>query len=547
MSACHPFRVSPRKRQTRRKGTPRASGVATGAAPHPRAGEAAGQAQAAGQAPGAGAPPQGQAAPNGSGTARWQSVRPAGRQGMSFSLRIMISFIITALVTAVILVLVLRMELQGQFYAYTRASVEELAEVTAQALASGYVERGSWDEEQLKAAVDAYVETGDFGVQVLSTSGRVLYEAAEPGGALAGMPISLTIPASPDALVEVPVSVDDRQVGIVRVWTFGQEPLLTDSAQSFLNNTYLAVALAAGAAILLAWLIGAILARQLARPITRITNTARAIRNGDLTARTGLKGTDEVGELGETFDDMAASLEADLRTEHRLTSDVAHELRTPLMSIIVNVEAMQDGVLPADTEHLELVAGETRRLSRLVDAMLRLSRIENGTTPVNAELTDIAELVTTLVANQEQLFADQGLELRFRLDAPRQQVWANVDRDLMRQAVVNLLSNAMRYTPEGGSVEVSVGQDRDDVIISVADTGIGIEKEDLERVFTRFWRSDASRERDSGGLGVGLSLVREIVLRHNGFVTVESEPGRGSTFSIHVPRYHGRTPSQKSG
>ena len=287
-------------------------------------------------------------------------------------------------------------------------------------------------------------------------------------------------------------------------------------------------------------IIGYFVSRSLTKPIQRITRTASQIRNGDLTARTGVRGTDEIGQLGETFDDMATSLEKDLKLEHRLTSDVAHELRTPLMAILATVEAMQDGVLPADDEHLETLASETRRLSRLVDAMLKLSRLENGTTELKVERTDVVYLVKSLVSSQHQLFHEKGLHLRFKDDTAHGECQADVDPDLIREAVVNLMSNAMRYTDEDGWVVVSVGSDHSDAIISVRDTGIGIAKEDIPQTFSRFWRSDVSRERVSGGLGVGLSITKEIVDRHNGTISVDSELGKGTTFTIRVPLNRGR-------
>ena len=287
-------------------------------------------------------------------------------------------------------------------------------------------------------------------------------------------------------------------------------------------------------------MIGYFTSKRLSTPIQRITNTARQLRNGDLTARSGVRGSDEIGQLGETFDDMATSLERDLKLEHRLTGDVAHELRTPLMAMQATVEAMQDGVLPADDEHFETVAAEVRRLSRLVDAMLKLSRLENGSTELKTERTDVVYLIRSLVTSQHQLFHEKGLHLRFVDESQYGELNADIDPDFIREAVVNLMSNAMRYTDEDGWVTVTVRQDKSDVLIAVQDTGIGIAKEDIPQTFSRFWRSDVSRERVSGGLGVGLSLTKEIVDKHNGTILVESELGKGTTFTLRIPQNRGR-------
>ena len=287
-----------------------------------------------------------------------------------------------------------------------------------------------------------------------------------------------------------------------------------------------------------ALLVGLLVSRSLVKPIRRITSTAKQIRDGDLSARTELRGDDEIDQLGETFDEMATSLEKDLKHERRLTSDVAHELRTPLMAMLATVEAMQDGVYPTDAEHLETVASETRRLARLVQQMLDLSRMENRTAPLNLEPVDIVALARNIVASQEQLFQSRDLRLRFTDDTGGHGAVIEVDADMITQAVINLLSNAMRYTPEGGWVVASVKLDRKNVLISVADTGIGIAKEDLSRIFGRFWRADASRAREAGGLGVGLAVTKQIVERHHGFISVESELGKGTTFTIHLPREH---------
>ncbi len=345
------------------------------------------------------------------------------------------------------------------------------------------------------------------------------------------------------AVTEAILTSDGKTVGQVRLWVLGSDALLTKADTAFREKTIDAMLLAAIIAVAISLMIGFLVSRMLTNPIRRITGTAKQIRDGDLSARTGLRGDDEIDQLGETFDEMATSLEKDMKHEKRLTSDVAHELRTPLMAMLATVEAMQDGVYPTDNEHLETVASETRRLARLVQQMLDLSRMENHTAPMNLEPVDTVELVRGIVGAQEPLFDQRDLRLRFADETQGKAPLLELDPDMITQAVINLMSNAMRYTPEGGWVVVSVALDRKHVMISVSDTGIGIAKEDLSRIFGRFWRADASRAREAGGLGVGLAVTKQIIERHHGFISVESELEKGTTFTIHLPREHVSQPA----
>ena len=491
-----------------------------------------------------------------SARASWKTLSNQKPRHMSYRGRMTIFFAAVAGMTAVILVAVLGVTWEAQFLSYTRANMERCATAIAEGLADTYDTTVGWDPEEVERAVQASSVSSDVGVQVLDTHAEIVYddtwartsanrpqersETSETPNSSAGVSV---VPANADAVVSREVKLGDGTVvGTVKLWAFGSEALITKGDAAFRKNSYGAVATAGAVAVLLACLIGVFVSNKLAKPIKSITSTAAQIRSGDLTARTGITGDDEIGQLGETFDDMATSLERDLKLEHRLTSDVAHELRTPLMAMLATVEAMQDGVLPADEEHLETVASEVRRLSRLVAAMLQLSRIENGTTPFKPERTDIVGLVRSIVSSQQQLFADRELRLRLDVATPRKELFCDVDRDMIRQAVINLMSNALRYTPEGGWVVVTVSQEGRDVVISVSDTGIGIAKEDLARVFSRFWRSDASRERESGGLGVGLAVTKEIIDRHHGYIGVDSELGHGTKFALHIPRDQGRPP-----
>lgn len=509
--------------------------------------------------------------------ASWNTPRSDSRSGLSYGSRMALSFALTSLMTVLVLVCVIMVVWGSAFSEYTRANVVDLAKLTSEKLADSYEQDGEWTVDTLYAIAQSSSISDDIGLQVLDAEGTILYDdtwpvasvaadvkksesvpeadagsstegatdQAEQGSAEESEPkikfdrhgLISTAPTDEEGAITEPITTSDgKVVGQVRLWVLGSDVLLTKTDTAFREKTIDAMVLAAVIAVAISVVIGLFVSRMLTNPIRRITGTAKQIRDGDLSARTNMRGDDEIDQLGETFDEMATSLEKDLKHERRLTSDVAHELRTPLMAMLATVEAMQDGVYPTDNEHLETVASETRRLARLVQQMLDLSRMENHTVPMNIETVDVVELVRGIVNAQEPLFHERDLRLRFADETQGKKPLIEADPDMITQCVINLMSNAMRYTPEGGWVIVTVGFDRKHLTISVSDTGIGIAKEDLSRIFGRFWRADASRAREAGGLGVGLAVTKQIVERHHGFISVESELEKGTTFTIHLPR-----------
>jgi len=298
------------------------------------------------------------------------------------------------------------------------------------------------------------------------------------------------------------------------------------------SESYVGIIIAALLAVIPATLLGLFSARGITVPISKIIDTVNEIKGGGLSARTGLTGYDEIGKLGSTLDEMADTIERNTEYERQLTVAVAHELRTPLMAMQANLEAMIDGVVPASTENLIAVNSEVLRLGRLVEAQLRLSRLEARIVEFNPRRLDLGMLITRLISNYTLLIESSGLVLDF---AAEKGVTVYADPDMIRQVAANLISNAIRYTPEGGRIRVLVRNFGQAAELEVADTGIGISKGDLDLIFEKFQRADSNPRKGSGGLGIGLAIAREIVEIHKGKIVVQSELGLGSSFIILLP------------
>ncbi|MCD8498850.1 MAG: ATP-binding protein [Clostridiales bacterium] len=215
----------------------------------------------------------------------------------------------------------------------------------------------------------------------------------------------------------------------------------------------------------------------------------------------------------------------------QLTSDIAHELRTPLAVLQSHLEAMIDGTWQADQKRLESCHGEVVRISSLVKDLEKLTQIEQGNLALQKEAVDLKALLTRIGLNFQRDFASKNVQLSIQVEP----VVVQGDTDKLSQVFINLLANALKYTHSGGSVRVCTRVAEHQVTVSIEDTGIGIAPEDLAQIFERFYRADKSRTRETGGSGIGLAIVKSIVEAHGGLVTVESQPGQGSVFQVTLP------------
>lgn len=449
---------------------------------------------------------------------------------ISFTKRVMLVSIAVSLITIISSVVVLSAVWNQHFQSYTRENVQRVADGTAAAIADGYEQsNGDWYGGALSAATSASSLYDSVYLQVRTIDGTIVYD--DRANDVLG---SVDVKEDGSNVASAPIMVDGEKVGTVLVRVPGSETLLTKFDEDFRDKSYNAMIFAALIALIIAMVMGAIFARTIAAPVKKITNAAKALKEGDYSARTGMTGSDEIARLGNMFDLMADSVESNRKLERRLVTDVAHELRTPLMAIQSTVEAMIDGVFKPDAERLETLNSEVQRLSRLVDALLKLSRLESRTKPIEQKKVDLTEMLSSVVQTHQAYIHDAGLNLEFEYDP---HVYVFGDADLLRQATANLISNAVRYTPEGGTITIMARKGDLMGQIVVKDTGIGLTPEEAKLVFQRFWRADSGRARATGGLGIGLSVVKEIVEQHNGWVRVEGRPNEGACFTIYIPLY----------
>ncbi len=332
-------------------------------------------------------------------------------------------------------------------------------------------------------------------------------------------------------VVTMPIIENEKMVGIVQVGSS------LEGVEEALHQLLLSLLIAVPAALLIASAGGLFLANKALRPVDAITQIARRIGSGDLSQRIRIKRVnDELGRLASTFNEMIAKLEKSFRQVKRFTADASHELKTPLTILRGEVEVglkKKRGL----KEYQQILASnleEINRMSRIVEDLLTLSRADMGELTMEREEIELSALAREVWRDLRLLAKKKRIQLKFMDNG-----FTRVEGDslFLRQLILNLTENGLKYTRAGGEVAVKVKGDRDQgmVRLLVTDTGVGIPQKDLKRIFDRFYRVDGARSRETGGTGLGLSICQWIAQAHEGRIAVESRVGKGSTFTVTLP------------
>jgi two-component system sensor histidine kinase BaeS len=280
-------------------------------------------------------------------------------------------------------------------------------------------------------------------------------------------------------------------------------------------------------------LTGIFLARHLSKPILKTVEAAKDISEGKYDTRINEQaGTKEVDQLISSINQLARSLEKQETLRKQMTADVAHELRTPLTTVQTHLEAIIEGVWEPTKERLESCYDEMNRLGGIVSDLENLAKVESDNLKLNKDVVKLHELTEKTLTVFEKEYQDKDLNIV--LDGDCSSIYADGDR--VSQVLVNLLSNAVKYTPEGGKIRIALSENDEFASIRIEDNGIGIPEEEMPYIFERFYRADKSRNRKTGGSGIGLAIVKSIVSAHGGTVEVESRLNEGSCFTVNLPK-----------
>jgi len=395
-------------------------------------------------------------------------------------------------------------------------------------------------------AVQHFSMMNEVDIQVVDTNGRIIAQSPslissldshmpmmqEHMGKLPGSSLIETQKLVLGKTTEVPVFAHNKKVATVLVTPL-VKPGELDEDQRFKASINSALVLGGLVATLVALGLSFFISTRMTKPLSLMTVSAKKMEQGDLSQRIEVKGQDEISQLGEAFNHLSMALARQENLRKNLTADIAHELRTPLTTLRTHLEAVLDGVMPPSKENLQSMHEEILRLTRLVDDLGKLAEAESGALKLNLNEGDIHTLIKKVTANMQPLFQEKGVKLVTELNAGQSRL--KIDKDKVQQVLLNLLSNALKFTPSGGEVKVTTATAADKLIISVKDTGIGISKKEQGLIFERFYRVDKSRSRATGGSGIGLTVAKEMVRMHGGDIKVKSRLGEGSEFSVILP------------
>ncbi len=447
----------------------------------------------------------------------------------SITAKMVLGFLTIGLVSTLLVVLLARWNTKAEF---SRFVADRRSEAFVTALEAYYQTNGSWEglSESLAWRGDPPPPLHDKNEPKPESHFTLADETGQV--VLAGAGFEPGEQVSPEMLeTGLPIQVEGKTVAILLLEhiPFGQNPLEIQ----FIERTNQLMFYSALGATAVALLLGVFLSRTLTRPLRELTLATHALSEGDLTQQVPVRSRDELGELATAFNKMSAQLSRSINARRQMTADIAHELRTPLSLILGHAEAVHDGVLPPSRENFEIIREEARRLEKLVDDLRLLSLADAGELPIIRQSISPAQLLEDLHGAYRYRARQKKVSIVLNIASGLPMV--ELDPGRMTQVLSNVMDNALRYTPKGGTIVLAARQAGSSLELSIRDSGTGVSHEEAERIFDRFYRADASRQREDGGSGLGLAIAKSFVQAHNGQMWAESAPGQGLTVFIRLP------------
>lgn len=454
-----------------------------------------------------------------------------------------LSYVLVIVICVTLVIVLSNAMLETQFQKYVTDLQQRNAQNTVSLVAERYKATGDWDTDYIENLGMNALENGMI-IKVTDASGAVVWDAATHNNGLCQqmlMSMSRNMQSRYGRWNgryqenKYDVSADSRQVGTVSVGYYGPF-YYTDQDLSFINTINRLVIWAGVASLALALILGVVMSRQLSRPISRVIDKAQMIAQGFYGSKVVERSkTDEIRRLVDTVNNLADTLRKQEMQSRQTSMDIAHELRTPLTTMQGNLEAVMDGVVELNENRVKVLYDQIMRMNRLVDDLAELARFESRNLVLNKTPFDLAVLIKDVMLHFQNEFAKEGKSLSFE----GSRLWVAADKDKLSQVLVNLLSNALKFTRRGDSVSIVLQESKQDAKISIKDTGPGISESDLPYIFERFYRSDKSRSRKTGGTGIGLTIVKSIILAHGGSIKVYSQQDEGAEFVITLPKENG--------
>lgn len=446
----------------------------------------------------------------------------------SLTLKLTLAFLVVALAGTIAVVLSIRIQTQrevNQFVLnlYQSESVEDLI--------AYYEANGSWEGVQDQVWLNSTSPPADAGgrderrpslLTVVDTEGWVVLGPPE----LLGQRIQV----DRDAL---PLETNGETVGWMLLHGPDQRWQPGTPEGEFLRGLNRAILLSAVAATTLALVIGAVLARTISQPVRKLKEATHRVAEGELGYQVTVRASDELGDLADSFNQMSADLAHSIDLRRQMTADIAHELRTPLSVILGYTEALSEGKLSGSDETFDVMHDEAQHLQRLIEDLRTLSLADAGELPLMRQTVPPDGLLERVAIAHAPRAREQGVSVE--VEAPPDLPPMTIDPDRMAQVLSNLVGNALRYTPRGGSIRLLAENNGGTIKLKVVDTGPGIAEKDLPHIFQRFYRADSSRDAAEGQTGLGLAIARSIVEAHGGMIDVASTLGEGTTFTITLP------------